>query len=88
MIELILAGAAAFGGHVFVKKFVRERLRFVDGVQKRGVPLAVGLASAAAVAIPIAILPFMGTMTMIVFGVAVGTGVAAGRRDIKRLPSP
>ncbi len=87
MIELILAGVAAVGGHVAVKKFVRERLRFVDGVQKPGVPIIAGVASAA-LASPIAILPFIGGMTVVIFGVAVGTGVAVARREIKRLPSP
>lgn len=87
MIELILAGVAAVGGHVAVKKFVRERLRFVDGVQKPGVPIVAGVASAA-LALPIAILPFISVTTAVVFGVAVGTGVAAARREMKRLPSP
>ncbi|WP_420634929.1 hypothetical protein [Candidatus Palauibacter sp.] len=84
---LAVTGVTTIGGYVMMKKFVRERLRFVDGVQRRGVPLLAGLA-AGAVALPIAALPIFTTFTAVLFGIGIGTGVAAGRREIKRLPSP
>lgn len=87
MIWMVVAGVASIGGYVMVKRFVRERLRFVDGVHRRGIPLIAGLA-AGAIAWPTAILPFISPLTAILFGIGIGTGVAAGRRDIKRLPSP
>ncbi len=84
---LIITGIASIGGYLTVKKFVRERLRFVEGVQKPGVPLLAGTATAL-VLIPAAMLPVVNVATAIIVGVGVGSGVAAGRRALKQLPSP
>lgn len=89
MLELIMLGVAAAGavaGHVKARQFVRDRLRFVDGVHRGWVPLAAGGAAAVAAA-PVAwILPVVGGGSAIVFGAAVGWGVAKGRKDIGQLP--
>lgn len=82
---LAITGIASIGGYVFMKRFVRERLRYVDGVQRGSVPLLAGI-GAAAVAAPLAILPVVNLGTAVLFGIGVGAGVAAGRRDLKRLP--
>jgi len=84
---LVVTGVASIGGYVAIKRFVRERLRFVEGVQKPGVPLIAGVA-ATALAIPTALFPIITPLTALVFGIGIGTGVAAGRRDLKQLPSP
>ncbi|WP_419935773.1 hypothetical protein [Candidatus Palauibacter sp.] len=84
---LIVTGVLSIGGYVTMKKFVHRRLRFVDGVHRRGVPVLAGVA-AWAVALPAAILPILNPITAILFGIGIGAGVAAGRREIKRLPSP
>jgi hypothetical protein len=57
-------------------------------VQNAGVPVLAG-AAAWLVALPIVgLLPLVGGMTAILFGVGVGAGVAAGAKDIRRrLPS-
>ncbi len=83
---LIVTGIASVGGYVAIKRFVRERLRFVEGVQKPGVPLIAGVA-ATALAIPTAIFPIITPLTALLFGIGIGSGVAAGRRDLKQLPS-
>ena len=82
-----IAGAASVGGYVTVKRFVRGRLRFVDGIHRRGVPLVAGIAGGA-VGLLAAVLPLVTPLTAVLFGIGVGSGVAAGRREIKRLPSP
>lgn len=82
LLWLIITGVASIGGYVAVKRFVRERLRFVDGIHKPGVPLIAGVA-ASLVSLPTAI--FM-PIAPILLGIGVGTGVAHGRRDLKRLP--
>lgn len=87
MLWLIVSGVASIGGYITIKKFVRERLRFVEGVQKPGVPLIAGVA-AAAVALPTAIFPIITPLTAALFGIGIGSGVAAGRRELKKLPSP
>lgn len=83
---LVISGVASIGGYVMIKRFVRERLRFVEAVHKPAVPLVAGVA-ATAIAIPAAIFPFITPLTAILFGIGIGTGVAAGRRELKRLPS-
>lgn len=89
MIELIVLGLAAAGivaGHVKTRSFVRERLRFVDAVYRPAAPFVAGAAAAVAAA-PLAwLMPFVGGGTAVVFGAAIGYGVARGRRDLKQLP--
>ena len=84
---IIITGVLSIGGYVTMKKFVQQRLRFVDGLHRRGVPLLAGVAGWA-VALPAAILPIVNPFTAVLFGIGIGAGVAAGRREIKRLPSP
>ena len=89
MIELVvfgLAGAGILAGYAKARSFVRERLRFVDAVYRPTAPFLAGGAAAAAAA-PVAwLLPFVGGGAAILFGAAVGYGVARGRRDLERLP--
>ena len=83
LLGFVVAWAAAFAGYRQARKFVRERLRYVDGVQKTFVPLKFG-ALAGAAALPLVwILPAVTTGAAILFGTAVGFGVAAGRKDIR-----
>lgn len=87
MIGFLAAAAITTGagivGYVQSRMFVRSRLRFVDAVQSGKAPVLAGL-GAAVVAAPLAVLPFVGIGTAIVFGASVGAGVAAGARDIRR----
>jgi len=80
MIGLLIGVAALGGGFVSTRNFVRRRLRFVDAAQKPAVPLLVGLA-ATALALPIALLPVVTVGTAVAFGVGVGGGFAAGRKN-------
>ena len=83
MITLAAAAAATFFGYTQSRRFVRNRLRFVDKVHGSGVPAIAGVA-ALVVALPVtAMLPLVGFGTALLFGVGVGTGVAAGRNDIR-----
>jgi len=82
---LVITGVASIGGYIAMKRFVRERLRFVEGVHRTPVPAIAGVA-ATAVAIPLTILPVVNIGTALLFGIGVATGVAAGRRELKRLP--
>lgn len=95
MISLIISFAIAMvlatvlhGG---ARKFVRDRLRYVDAVQKGFVPFIAGGAALVAV-IPFTVMPvigmFVGIGTALTAGLAVGSGVAAGVRDIKSGAAP
>jgi hypothetical protein len=75
--------AAAAFGFITARKYVRDRLKFVDGVHGLKAPLIAGLA-AWAIATPLTwLLPLVGIGTAITFGLSVAFGVRAGARDIR-----
>jgi len=80
MIGLIIGAAALGGGFVGARKFVRDKLRFVDAVRKPAAPIVAGLA-ATAVMLPVAALPIITIGTAVAFGVGVAGGVASGRKN-------
>ena len=82
--RLAIAFTVALVGFVITRRFVENRLRYVDAVQN---PLAAFLAGGAAtvIAIPVvAILPFVGIGTAILFGLGVFAGVSSGAREIRK----
>jgi hypothetical protein len=83
VIGLLIAIAAAGGGFVAARRFVKRRLRFVDALHKPAAPVVAGL-GAAGLAAPIALLPVVTLGTAIAFGVGVAGGVATGRRSGER----
>ena len=83
LIALVAATAAAIFGYTQSRRFVRNRLRFVDKVHGSGVPVVAGFAALIAGMIVTAVVPIVGFGTALAFGVSVGTGVAAGRSDIR-----
>lgn len=86
LLAVAIAGASAIGGYIKSRQFVRQRLRFVDAVQRPSAPVVAG-AIATLAAMPFAFLPLIAFPTAIVFGAGVGAGVAAGARDARSLPS-
>ena len=90
MIELLATvGAVAVSAFAFVQSrlYVRRRLQFVDALHSPAAPFIAG-GIALALATPIVwIMPFVGTGSALLFGLAVGFGVARGAGDVrKRLP--
>jgi hypothetical protein len=86
MVEIIwlaATGAAGVFGYAKSRRFVKQRLRFVDRVRKPYVPFLVGGAAAAVAAPVVALLPIIGTGTAVIFGASVGAGVATGRKDLE-----
>ncbi len=90
IISLLVAAAVAIVAHGSSRRFVRTRLRYVDDVQRGVVPWMAGGAAFLLGAMIVPLLPVVGLGTAITLGLAVGTGVAAGVRDIRRgtLPVP
>lgn len=83
---IVLTGVASIGGYIVTKRFVQEKLRYVDAVYKPRAPLLAGTA-AGVLALPlVAIFPFIGVGTAVLFGFGVGKGVSSGRREFKQLP--
>ena len=83
LIAMLISIAAILIGYSGARRFVRDRLRYVDGAQKGTASIIAGIV-AFLVALPVVwLLPLVGTGTAIVFAVSVATGVAVGARDIK-----
>ena len=83
---LILVGAIM--GYGTARRFVRDRLRFVDGAHKPAVPWVAGIAVfllALPVVSVISWLPLihLGGGAAVALGASVGLGVKAGSRDIR-----
>ena len=87
IISFAVAVALAMVLHGTARRFVRDRLRYVDSVQKGFVPFIAGGAAIIAV-LPFMALPIIGIGTALTVGLAVGSGVAAGVRDIRSGAAP
>lgn len=88
LISFAIASILAIVLHGTTRRFVRSRLRYVDSVQKGIAPWAAGGAAFLVGAVVVPFLPLVGLGTALTAGLAVGSGVAAGARDIKRGSSP
>lgn len=88
LLSLAIAMVLAISVHGATRRFVRDRLRYVDSVQRTLAPWLAGAAAALVAAPVMLLLPIVGTGTAITVGIAVGMGVANGAKDIKRGTSP
>jgi uncharacterized protein (DUF2062 family) len=80
MFTLLLTVVLAGLGHWQTRRFVTSRLRYVDAIQRPVAPLIAG----AAAGVLAVILPFIGIPSALIIGLAVGTAVSSGARDIRR----
>jgi hypothetical protein len=84
LLSFLASTVLAIVGYAQARSFVTHRLRYVDAVHTALAPLIAGL-GAALIALPVmALLPFVGAGTALSFGIAVGAGVAAGSREVRR----
>lgn len=75
--------AAAAFGYITARRFVRDRLKFVDAAQTIKAPIIAGL-GAWAIATPLTwVLPLVGAGTAVLFGISVALGVRSGAKDIR-----
>ena len=87
-LELLLAAALGGFGYMRTRRFVRERLRFVDAVHKPAAPIVVGVATTVATGVVVSVLPLFGAVTAVLAGIGIAAGVSHGAKDSKRLPAP
>ncbi len=84
LIGLAVAFGASWFGYSTARRFVRERLRYVEAALSPGAAIMAGLL-AAIIAYPVVwILPLIGPGTALVFGLGTGLGARAGAADVKR----
>jgi len=88
IISFILSLLIAIVLHSSTRRFVRNRLRYVDAVQRAIAPWAAGGAVFLVSLLLVPILPLVGIGTAITAALAVGSGVAAGARDIRQGTTP
>ena len=81
--QVATAGAAIFG-FMTARSFMRKRLRFVDAAQGPAVPIIAAVAAWLLAMPVVALLPFVGGGTALLFGLSVGCGMLAGKQDIVR----
>ena len=83
VISFLIGLAIAFVTFRLSRSFVRDRLRYVDAAQRASAPWIAGAGALAVGAVIFALIPFLGVGTALTFALAVGTGVAAGARDVR-----
>lgn len=88
ILSFVIGTVVAILLHGSTRRFVRNRLRYVDAVQKGIAPWAAGGAAFLAGLVIVPLLPVVGVGTAITAALAVGSGVAAGARDIRQGTAP
>jgi hypothetical protein len=88
LLSFAIATVVAIVLHGSTRKFVRNRLRYVDAVQKGIAPWLAGGAAFFVGSLIVPVLPLVGIGTALTAGFAVGSGVAAGAKDIRNGVSP
>lgn len=84
LVVLVLTFAVVAAAYVYSRRFVRERLRFVDAAQRGTAPWIAAAGALVVGAVAALVLPFVGPGSAVCFALAVGLGVAAGARDVRR----
>ncbi len=82
-IAFIIASVSAIFGYSIAKRFVRDRLRYVDGAHKATTPIIAGIGAYLIAMVAVALLPIVGIGTAIAFALSVAFGTAAGSREVK-----
>lgn len=83
MIAFIIATVAALFGYSAARKFVRDRLRFVDGAHKPATPFIAGIGAYLVALVVVGLLPIVGWGTAVAFALSVAFGTAAGSKEVK-----
>ncbi|MEO8032000.1 MAG: hypothetical protein ABJC74_05695 [Gemmatimonadota bacterium] len=84
LLRLAIVAAAAVGGFVLTRNFVRNRLRFVEAVRQPWVPWVVGIVVIAIASPVVFFLPLVTKGAALLLGVGTGVGTASGVKALKR----
>lgn len=83
-IGIVATAAATLFGYLAARRFVEDRLRYVDGIHTLRAPLVAGVVAALVAAPVVWLLPFVGAGTAVLFGAGVALGVANGSREVRK----
>ncbi|MBX7119074.1 MAG: hypothetical protein K1X31_08780 [Gemmatimonadaceae bacterium] len=91
LLALAISLTASFVGYSTARRFVRERLRYVDAALSPVAAIIAGIGAAVVaglVVTPIGWIPLLGKLvgggTALVFGIGTGLGARAGQVDVKQ----
>ncbi len=76
--------AAAVFGYMTARRFVADRLRYVDGVHTIKAPIIAGVVAGLVAAPIVWLLPLVGAGTAVLFAASVAFGVASGSREVRK----
>lgn len=76
--------AATVFGYLTARRFVENRLRYVDAVHTLKAPIIAGVVAGLVAAPIVWLLPLVGGGTAILFGAGVAFGVANGSREVRK----
>ena len=76
--------AATVFGYLTARRFVKEKLRYVDGIHTIKAPIIAGLVAGLVAAPIVWLLPLVGGGTAVLFGASVAIGVANGSREVRK----
>jgi hypothetical protein len=84
LVGLIVTATAAVFAFGLARQYVRNRLRFVDGVHHPLAPWIAGIGATIIMVPVVAILPLVGLGSALIVGSATGLGTASGAKALKR----
>lgn len=84
LIALAVSIGGAWLGYGASRRFVRDRLRYVDAALSPGAAIVAGLGAAIIAAPVVWFLPVVGAGTAVAIGLGVGLGTRAGATDVKK----
>jgi hypothetical protein len=85
MLVLGGTGAGLYATYIKTRNFVKQRLRFVDSAQRPSAPWVAGVGATIIASPVVAVLPLVGGLTAVAFGVTVGAAVRSGQKQVKLL---
>ncbi len=83
IIAFVIAAVVSLFGYNTAKRFVRDRLRYVEGAHKFTTPIIAGIGAYLVAIVVVAFLPIVGFGTAIAFALSVAAGAAAGSREVR-----
>ena len=84
IIALAATAAATVFGYLTARRFVENKLRYVDGVHTLKAPIIAGVVAGLVAAPVVWLLPLVGGGTAVLFGAGVALGVANGSREVRK----
>jgi len=76
--------AATVFGYIAARRFVEQKLRYVDSIHTLKAPIVAGVVAALVAAPIVWLLPLVGGGTAIMFGASVALGVSNGSREVRK----